>query len=75
LNIKGGENMTKHIHKFRSLLEILLAWEPIFDDEVMLSLLRSMLTSSLRQWPNLTIQALIIDLLHEEIMMLSLNFA
>jgi hypothetical protein len=25
LNIKGGENMTKHIHKFRSLLEILLA--------------------------------------------------
>ncbi len=63
LNMKGGENMTKHIHKFKSLLEILLAREPVFDDEAMLSLLRSMLMSSLRQQPNLTIQALIIDLL------------
>lgn len=41
--MKEGDNMTKHIHKFTSLLEQLsLARTPIFNDEAVLSLLKSM---------------------------------
>jgi hypothetical protein len=41
--MKEGKNMTKHIHKFRSLIEQLsLARAPIVDDEAMLSLIKNM---------------------------------
>jgi len=65
--MKEGKNMTKCTHKFRSLLEQLsLARAPIVDDEVMLSLNKSMpmsfrnFISSLWKKQNLTLHALII---------------
>jgi hypothetical protein len=46
LKMKEGDNMTKHIHKFISLLEQLsLARTPFFNDEAMFSLLEIMLMS------------------------------
>ncbi len=44
--MKEGENVTKHIHKFRSLLQQLTATGALVqDDEAVLSLMRSMATS------------------------------
>ncbi len=65
--MKEGKNMTKHIHKFRSLIEQLsLARAPIVDDEAMLSLIKNMpmsfrsFISSLWKHQNLALHALII---------------
>jgi hypothetical protein len=58
--MKEGDNMTKHIHKFTSVLEQLsLARTPVSNDEVMSSLLKSMpmsykkIINSLKRQPNL----------------------
>lgn len=80
--MKEGDNMTKHMHKFTSLLEQLsLARTPISIDEAMSSLLKSMpmsykkIINSLKRWPNLIVQALITNILQEKIMMKNLNYA
>jgi hypothetical protein len=82
LKMKEGDNMTKHIHKFTSLLEQLsLARTPNSNDEMVFSLLKSMpmsykkIISSFKQQPNLIVQALITNILQEKIMMQNLNYA
>jgi replication initiation and membrane attachment protein DnaB len=82
LKMKEGDNMTKHIHKFTSLLEQLsLVRTLVSNDEAMFSLLKSMpmsykkIISSFKQQPNLIVQALITNILQEKIMMQNLNYA
>ncbi len=82
LKNEEGDNVTKHIHNFKSLLEELIAaCARVLDDEAIFSLMRSMpfsfhnLISSMQRAPNLTLQSLIIDLLQEEILMKSFNMS
>jgi hypothetical protein len=66
LKMKENKIITKHIHVFQTLLE------QLSNDEIVLSLMRSMifryrnLISSLKRKPNITLQSLIIDLMQEE---------
>lgn len=73
IKMKEGEQLMKHIQKFRTLLEQLNALgAPMGDEEAILNLMRSLPTSyrivirSLRRQPNLTLQTLITELLQEE---------
>ncbi len=66
LKMKEGKNVTKHIHKFRSLLQQLAATgATVQGTQAVLSLMRSMPTSyrlfisSFQRQPNLTLQSLI----------------
>jgi hypothetical protein len=60
--MKEGDNVTKHIHNFRSLLEQLSVASPLVsNDEAILSLMRSMpfnfhyLINSMQRVPNLSL--------------------
>jgi len=68
--MKDNDNVIKHIHTFRALLEQLsIIKSLVVDDEAILSLMRSMLIgyktfiNSMKQEPNLTLSSLIIDLI------------
>jgi hypothetical protein len=71
LKMREGDNVTKHIHNFKSLLEQLSVTSAPISDEAILSLMRNMplsfhnLISSMQRVPNLTLQSLITDLLQE----------
>jgi hypothetical protein len=80
--MREGDNVTKHIHNFRSLLEELsVACAHVSNDETILSLMRSMpfsfhnLISSTQRVPNLTLQSIIVDLLQEKNLMKSFNMS
>ncbi len=82
LKMREGDNVTKHIHNFRSLLEELsVACAHVSNDEAILSLMRSMpfsfhnLISSTQRVPNLTLQSIIVDLLQEKNLMKSFNMS
>ncbi len=82
LKMREGDNVTKHIHNFRSLLEELsVACAHVSNVEAIISLMRSMplsyhnLISSMQRVPNLTLQSIIIDLLQEIFLMKSFNMS
>jgi len=76
LKMREGDNVTKHIHNFRSLLKQLsVVGALVSNDEVILSLMKSLpfsfhyLISSMQRVPNLTLQSLVTNLLQDEILM------
>jgi hypothetical protein len=80
LRIKPNDNITNHIHKFRSLIQQLVVAENQFSDEDAIHALMEsvsskyhMFVSSLRRQPNLSLQSLIPDLIQEEIFMNGMN--
>ena len=81
LKMKESDNVTKHVHLFRSHLENLAAAGcPVGDEEAILALMRSLppsyriFISSLRRQPGITLQSLITDLIQEETLMKDMNW-
>jgi hypothetical protein len=79
INKNDNDSVIKHIHTFRALLEQLSVIGSLVDDEVIVSLMRSVpigyktFINSLRQQPHLTLSSLIIDLIQERTLMKNVN--